>query len=148
MKTWIAKFEGVYCFLSNFYCANCEFDREIYPSSEHAYQAAKTLDRQERLLIQKCPSPGSAKRAGRNVTLRKNWDEIKNQIMLEIVRNKFTRHEDLKKDLIATGDAILIEGNTWHDDEWGICFCDSCNGRGHNMLGTILMQVREELKNK
>ena len=85
--------------------------------------------------------PSSAKRKGRRVKLRDDWEEVKDQIMYEIVLNKFSQNEELRKKLIATGDEYLEEGNTWHDTYWGVC-----NGKGKNKLGKILMQVREELK--
>ena len=85
--------------------------------------------------------PSSAKRKGRRVKLRDDWEEVKDQIMYEIVLNKFSQNEELRKKLIATGDEYLTEGNTWHDTYWGVC-----NGKGKNKLGKILMQVREELK--
>jgi len=78
--------------------------------------------------------------------LRSDWDEIKDSIMLEIVRIKFNSHKDLADKLLATEDKILIEGNTWHDKYWGICYCEKCNGEGKNVLGGILMQVRSELR--
>ena len=68
-------------------------------------------------------------------------EEVKDQIMYEIVLNKFSQNEELREKLIATGDEYLAEGNTWHDTYWGVC-----NGKGKNKLGKILMQVREELK--
>ena len=85
--------------------------------------------------------PSSAKRKGRRVKLRNDWEEVKDQIMYEIVLNKFSQNEELRKKLIATGDEYLEEGNTWYDTYWGVC-----NGKGKNKLGKILMQVREELR--
>lgn len=87
--------------------------------------------------------PSAAKKLGRRVQLRPDWEDVKVGIMEEIVRAKFTQNEVLKWRLIATGEAYLEEGNTWHDTCWGV---DSKTGEGQNHLGRILMKVREELK--
>ena len=78
---------------------------------------------------------------GKNIYMRRDWNDIKDNIMYEICYNKFSQNELLKEKLINTGDALLIEGNTWHDTYWGMC-----NNKGQNKLGKILMRVREELK--
>ena len=83
-----------------------------------------------------------AKRKGRHVQLRHDWEQIKFTVMYEIVKAKFTKNEDLKIKLLATKDEYLEEGNTWGDKIWG-----TVNGKGQNNLGKILMRVREELKN-
>lgn len=88
-------------------------------------------------------SPKDAKRRGRNVKLRADWDAVKDGIMEEIVRAKFTQNKDLGEKLLATGDAVLIEGNTWNDRYWGV---DIKTGAGHNHLGKIIMKIRTELK--
>ena len=77
--------------------------------------------------------------------LRGDWEEIKTELMLEIVRAKFTQNEELAARLLATRDRRLVEGNTWHDVFWGV---DQRTGQGENHLGRILMQVRNELKEK
>ena len=87
--------------------------------------------------------PAESKKAGRRVTLRPDWEEVKVGIMEEIVRTKFTQNEDLKCWLIGTGDAELVEGNTWHDTCWGV---DAKTDEGQNHLGKILMKVLEKLK--
>jgi ribA/ribD-fused uncharacterized protein len=146
MPGYIIQFEGINRFLSNFWKCDVTFDGDTYSSSEHAYQAAKTLDKAEREMIKNTASPGAAKRMGRQVILRDDWEEVKNSIMLEILRNKFSAHKDLEEKLLETGNKVLVEGNKWHDCEWGVCYCDRCNGMGKNKLGEILMQVREERK--
>jgi ribA/ribD-fused uncharacterized protein len=73
--------------------------------------------------------------------MRPDWEQVKILIMTSLVRDKFTRHQDLKEQLLATGDAELIEGNWWGDTFWGVC-----KGKGENHLGKVLMKVREELK--
>jgi ribA/ribD-fused uncharacterized protein len=113
-------------------------DGRTYPSVEHAYQAAKTLDDSQRERIGRCLKAGEAKRMGRLVTMREDWDEVKIDVMRSLVEQKFTRHENLGNRLLDTGDQHLEEGNTWGDTFWG-----TCNGKGENHLGKILMEVRE-----
>ena len=132
-------FEGAR-FLSNFTPVNIFYEGITYPSTEHAYQAAKTTDLQERLLIANAKTAGIAKRLGRTITLRKDWDKIKLHIMLELQRKKFSDPE-LRRRLLETDTLYLEETNTWGDTYWGVC-----NGVGQNMLGKILMQVRDEIK--
>ena len=135
------RFEGKYKFLSNFYSVPISFEGIMYPSVEHAYQAAKTLNEQERLRIMRLGTAAQAKRAGRYLKgLRPNWDGIKLNIMLELLRKKFF-FKNMQRMLIATGDEELKEENHWHDTFWGVC-----EGVGENHLGKLLMQVREEVK--
>ncbi len=135
----INKFDGKYRFLSNFYPCKIELDGIRYPSVEHAFQAAKTLNIQERKNIAVCRSAADAKRIGRYVALRTNWDSIKVQVMLDLLRSKF-KSLKLKQKLIDTSDSLIVEGNTWNDTFWG-----QCDGVGKNMLGKLLMQVRSEI---
>ena len=141
----IASFQGKYRWLSNFVPARVEFEGLAFPTVEHAYQATKTYSAVERMEIMKCSSPGQAKRMGQGVLLRADWEDVKHGIMLELLRQKFEAPEMARR-LLATGDSILIEGNHWHDCEWGVCMCRSCGGVGENMLGELLMRVRAELK--
>jgi len=137
----IQEFQGKYRFLSSFYPAEVELDGITYPTVEHAYQAAKTLDSAQREFIRSALRPGSAKRWGKLIQpLRPYWEETKIDIMCQLVRQKFNK-EPLKSQLLATGDAELIEGNTWGDKFWG-----KFRGEGKNHLGQILMRVREELQ--
>ena len=141
-------FDGDYAWLSNFAYSPFECDGWWYPTVEHYFQAAKTTDINEYEGIVAAATPGQAKRLGRRVTLRPDWEKVKDQIMLDAVRLKFTQNDDLRVALLATGDEYLEEGNWWHDNIWGNCKCDRCkNIEGRNMLGEILMKVREELKN-
>jgi ribA/ribD-fused uncharacterized protein len=144
MSESILTFFGEYRFLSNFYPAELVWDNIVWSSSEHAYVAAKTNDRKLRLEISKMAGKGVVKKFGQRLPLRPDWEEVKYDIMLEIVRAKFTQNPDLKAKLLATGDAHLEEGNTWNDRTWGVCPPGSGNGK--NWLGKILMQVRKELK--
>ena len=138
----IDSFKDDYFFLSNFYEVPVEYDGLKYGSSEAAFQAQKCEFPSKRKEFQNL-HPSKSKALGRKVTLREDWDEVKNRVMLEIVRNKFKQNPELKEKLIATGDAYLEEGNWWGDRTWGVC-----NGVGENRLGKILMKVRDELKNE
>ena len=141
MKMVINCFDGKYAFLSNFYERPVEWEGIVYPSTEHAFQAAKVINPVTRMKIAAAETPGKAKRMGRQVQLRGDWEQVKFNVMLDIVLTKFHQHRDLAEALINTGDAELIEGNTWNDTTWGVC-----NGVGTNWLGKILMIVREQLK--
>ena len=141
----IDKFEGEFEFLSNFYNSPITWMGVEYPTVEHFFQAMKTFDLDEREAIAATPTPGKAKRMGRSVQLREDWEEAKDTYMQVGLMLKFA-HPDLKKKLLATGDAELVEGNTWHDNIWGDCRCDKCSGRkGENRLGRLLMKIRKEL---
>lgn len=136
----IDNFEGRYRFLSNFFVRELFYDGILYPSSEHAYQAAKSLDFDVRQRIARCSTPGTAKKAGKQVKLRPNFDTLKGDIMFEIVLKKFAANSDLREKLVKTSGYSLVEGNTWDDTYWGVC-----NGVGQNQLGIILMRVRDLL---
>ena len=144
----ISSFDKEYAFLSNFYICPVEYEGVVYPSAEAAFQAAKTLDpaiRDEFSIL----SPSQAKRKGRHLELRPHWEEIKRNVMLSIVRNKFKQNKDLAAKLLETDPEYLEEGNTWHDNTWGVCKCSRCQARdqvGLNWLGKALMKVREELR--
>jgi len=135
MNDIIRGFVGEYRFLSNFWPADIRVRGVTYPTMEHAFQACKTLDPLERQRILACRTPGEAKRAGRTVTLRADWEGVKLDVMHGLVTAKF-RHPVLRARLLATGTAELVEENTWGDVYWGVC-----RGRGENHLGRILMQV-------
>ena len=142
----ITEFDGKYAFLSNFFYAPFVYDGIIYPTNEHFFQAMKTLDQEKRKQIAEAKTPGVAKRMGRQVQLREDWEEVKYTAMRVGVERKFDAHPGLAEKLIATGDAILIEGNSWHDNTWGSCFCPKCAAiAGKNWLGEILMERRKEL---
>lgn len=140
----INNFEGEYAFLSNFYFSPMIIDNVVYTTNEHFFQAMKSLNPKERQAIALEPTPGKAKRLGRKVSLRKDWEDIKEEVMLIGLRHKFS-NPDLRRKLLATGNEELIEGTTWHDNYWGVCNCEACGGQGKNRLGKLLMQVREEL---
>lgn len=135
----ILAFTGENRFLSNFAAVRIDFDGESYPSVEHAYQAAKTLDYSRRRRIRDAASAGEAKKLGRIVPLRPDWDRIKLDYMEDFLRQKFAQ-EPFRTQLLRTGDAELIEGNYWGDTFWGVY-----RGEGENHLGRLLMMIRTEL---
>jgi len=141
MNTYdITSFQGTYRWLSNFWPVEVQYNGIICPTVEHAYQAAKAISFVNASNIARQPTPGDAKRAGRRVITRTDWEEVKEIIMLDLLRQKF-QHQNMKEALLATGKCKLIEGNTWNDHYWGVC-----GGEGKNRLGLLLMQVREELQ--
>ena len=133
----ISGFEGQYRFLSNFWMVPIEVGGMRIRSSEHAFQAAKSLDPEDWSMIQRYATPGGAKRIGQHVPLRADWEDIKLEAMEEILWAKFTQHPDLMRHLIMTRGMELIETNTWGDTYWGVC-----KGKGHNHLGKLLMKIR------
>lgn len=133
-------FRGEYDFLSNFYKCSVEYDGIHYSSVENAFQAAKTLDLEERKQFEKCPAK-EAKKLGKTVKLRSDWEDVKVKIMCNLVFQKFNNSEYLRTRLLIVQDKI-VEENFWHDNFWGICKCGRCAG-GYNMLGNILQGVRE-----
>jgi N-glycosidase YbiA len=135
----IDRFNSPYRFLSNFWPARVYLDGVDYATVEHAYQAAKTILPSERKTVRECVKPGEAKRCGRRVTIRADWEEVKLDVMYELLRQKFSEPR-LREQLLATGNAQLVEGNYWGDIFWGVC-----NGVGQNNLGKLLMKVRSEL---
>ena len=138
----IKVFDGEFAFLSNFYDCPVVIDGIQYQNSEAAFQAMKCEDKSERYRFTNVPA-GKAKRFGRRVPLRPDWNDIRLDIMKQVVLDKFTRNKNLGTKLVATGDAELIEGNYWHDTFWGV---DDKTGIGENHLGKILMEVRNLLR--
>lgn len=141
MEKVIDKFRGEYAFLSNFAPCTVTYNRRMYRTVEHAFQAAKSLDEQEQQIFLSVKEPTKAKRLGRQVHLRPDWEEVKESIMKNLLKQKFTTNIIYRAKLLATGNATLIEGNTWNDTYWGVC-----NGVGKNRLGILLMEIREEIK--
>lgn len=135
----ILEFQGDYRFLSNFHLCSFTWDGYTWSHSEAAFQAAKS----EHPLIRKKflhLSPGQAKRYGRQILIRPDWDDVKIEVMAEILFAKFDQNPHLKQQLIDTGDAYLIEGNSWGDRFWGVSPVGSDNGLNH--LGRLLMELR------
>ena len=141
------RFENEFEFLSNFSKSEIILDGIIYPTVEHFFQAMKTKDPIRRAEIAAAPTPGKAKRLGRHVQLRSDWEEVKVDVMRQGLRLKF-QDPKLRTMLLATGDKELVEGNTWHDRTWGRCICEKCGGQGENLLGQLLMELREEIRNE
>lgn len=140
-------FDKQYAFLSNFYSSPIiDEDGIVYPTVEHYFQAMKTLDKAQRFNIAIQPTPGKAKRLGRRCELRPDWESIKDSIMETALKQKFS-DPDFQQALLDTGDEWLEEGNTWHDNYWGVCHCEKCQDIvGKNTLGKLLMKVRQEIK--
>ena len=130
----IDKFEGEYRFLSNFYERQVTIDGLTFENTEAAFHSYKQPSRREEFVGL---TAKEAKRLGRSVTLRDDWEEIKDSVMFNVCMAKFSQHEDIKQALLKTGNADLIEGNVWNDTYWGVC-----NGKGRNKLGQILMLIR------
>ena len=137
----IDHFTAEFHFLSNFSSHEVEYEGVKWRTAEHAYQAMKTLDENQRLNMSEIDLPGDAKRYGRAVTMRVDWDDIKLDVMESIVRHKFVQHPDLQAKLLITVGVDIEEGNTWGDTFWGVC-----KGVGENHLGKILMKIRDELQ--
>ena len=143
----ISAFRGPHDFLSNFYAADVEFEGAEYPTIEHAFQAAKSLDFAERRAVKNAKTASEAKRMGRKIKRRTDWFDVSLVVMETLVRQKFTRYPELKSKLLETGDAKLIEGNNWNDRFYGAVYdTNRSEWMGENHLGKILMKVREELK--
>ena len=135
----IDSFRDEYYFLSNFYPCKIEFDGLEYKCSEAAYQAQKSGSVLGKIKFT-FSNGAQAKKMGKEVHLREDWEKVKLNIMHQIVYEKFIQNTELGQLLIDTYDAILIEGNQWNDTFWGMC-----NGGGENHLGKILMDVRDTL---
>jgi len=135
----IREFSGNWRWLSNFWHAPITLGPLTFPTNEHAYQAAKSsnpADWNQILVL----NSGAAKRYGRLIQLRPDWDDIKIGVMREITEAKYDQHPDLKAKLLGTRGMELIEGNTWNDTFWGMSLH---TGRGKNHLGRILMAYRD-----
>lgn len=139
-KLPIDRFTGDFRFLSNFAEAPITWDGETWRTTEHAFQAAKAESFLDRAAIRAAGSPGAAKKLGKTVKLRPDWEQVKVGIMLDLLRLKFAPGTEMATKLLATGARPLVEGNDWGDRFWGVC-----EGRGENKLGQLLMQVRHEL---
>lgn len=142
--TTIGEFNSTYHFLSNFYPATFMWCGIYWHNSEAAYQGAKAGTRDTLLEFAKMSSPAEAKRAGKTVSLRPDWDKVKVQIMRDIVFAKFNQNPDLRDRLLATDNAQLEEGNMWKDTFWGVCPPYSAIGENH--LGKILMELRRSFR--
>lgn len=130
-------------FMSNFSPFPVKVDGKTWPTSEHYFQAQKFTDVEYQETIRRANSPMIAARLGRSrkVPIRPDWDQARDEIMLSVLRMKFDQHESLRRELLATGEAVLVE-HTKNDSYWA----DGGDGTGMNRLGELLMKVREELR--
>ena len=135
----IDSFRGQYDFLSNMYPSPIIVNGLRFTCAEAVFQMMKTKSPEERVHFVNI-SGKDAKRLGRCVKLRPDWEEIKVKVMQWVIHQKF-KEPALRQKLLDTGDALLIEGNSWGDTFWGFC-----NGCGHNMLGKILMAERDAIR--
>lgn len=136
----IDKFRGDYYFLSNFYPATFMYDCIIFQNSEAAFQAQKCIEPEEKLKFSNMTG-AQAKHAGKRVRLRPDWENVKVEIMRDVVYSKFAFNIGLLQLLKSIDSRIFIEeGNTWRDTFWGVY-----NGKGKNILGEILMSARNDI---
>jgi len=133
---------GEYGFLSNFFRSPITVNGLVYPTAEHYYQSCKSKDESEQEMIRNLNTPKEAKFAGYHVALRSDWEDTKEQVMLDVLKAKFMQHPHLKQRLLATGHATLHEDSPW-DKYWGFA-----KGKGKDRLGKLLMQVRELISNE
>ncbi len=139
--------EKPYGAFSNLYRREIEFEGAIYPTTEHAYQAGKARKDSVREWLMNAPSPALLAMAAHGLyswDIQSNWSKVKYERMKQVLRAKFTQHEDLRELLLSTGEARLVEAATVDNlvnRTWG-----EVNGKGKNMLGVLLMEVRSELK--
>ncbi len=135
-------FSGEYSWLSNFYECFLTVDGIPFTSSEAAYVSLRTHDRETRIRISNM-SPGEAKRFGRSpgFPTRDDWEDYRVLAMLRVLSRKFSYNSELHGKLIETEDLVLVESNTWGDTFWGV---NSRTGKGSNMLGNLLMFIRDE----
>ena len=133
-------FKWEYAFLSNFYPAPLFIFGRLFLNSEAAFQSQKCINKASEFAVL---MGGEAKRLGKQVALRDDWEGMKDYVMFHCVSQKFFQNPELAKKLVETGDSHLVEGNTWGDRYWGVC-----NGIGNNKLGLILMTVRTICKER
>ena len=141
MQDTIRQFTGEYNFLSNFYPVKITYDNITYASSEHAYQAQKCKNSDDKLKFIDI-SAAQAKRLGKKVENRDDWNDVRVQIMYDILKLKF-QNSKLRKMLLSTGDKYLMEGNYWNDSFWGY---DLKRNKGENVLGNLLCKIRSDIQ--
>lgn len=141
----ITSFKGrEFAFLSNmnmsYFDDGLEYNGYTFNSVETAFHAQK--DPSKAGMFSEIIRPDFARKKGKSLkSVRKDWDEVKEGIMYDLVKKKFFENPKYREKLLATGDRQLVEGNTWNDRFWGVC-----DGVGLNKLGEILMKVRKELR--
>jgi ribA/ribD-fused uncharacterized protein len=132
-------FTGEYLFLSNMFLVPIVYRGRVYGSSEAAYQAQKCSREEDKNQFM-FAKPHDAKKIGRALERRPDFEDLKVQFMREILTVKF-RIPELRAMLLATGDMELVEANYWKDFFWGVC-----KGEGQNLLGKLLMEIREAIR--
>lgn len=152
MTSWINDFRGSHYFLSNFATVDggLIYEGLVYPTVEHAFQAAKPTEVEFRRYVLTAGSPMEAKCRGRNVQLRAGWTAgVRFFVMEDLIAAKFAPFSPTAEALLGTGDALLVEGNSWHDNLWGDCTCRAqprCGESGAKVLGWMLMRQRDRLR--
>jgi hypothetical protein len=140
----IKEFQKEYRWLSNFWPCRIEFQGRVFNSVEHAYQAAKSDEDSWKEFCSKSISPGEIKKESRNIAIRPTWNSEKVSVMRELLRKKFIDNKHYASMLVDTGSEHIQEGNYWGDRFWGV---DLKNSVGKNMLGELIMDIRDELMN-
>lgn len=151
MVSEIRSFTDNYRWLSNFWVGKPVMSLGVeFQTAEHLYQALKTNDPDQIEWVRTSPTPGTAKRRGAKVDLRPDWDLMRVDAMMYTLGRKFMGEQVLQDWLLSTGDAELVEGNTWHDNYFGVCSCDGCRDNPEvwpkNVLGKLLMNLRKDLR--
>lgn len=139
------EFEDQYAFLSNMYSCKVHYDGETFPCVETAFQYAKCANENEheRFLNEKgfYVSGRVARRIGQQVKMRDDWHDARLTVMYKLLEEKFYHNEELRQALKDTGNIYIQEDNTWGDTFWGVC-----NGEGYNMLGKMIMEIRQNIQ--
>jgi len=138
----IKEFKNEYRWLSNFARCGVELDGQMYKSVEHAYQSAKSDDPEWKEFCTVEINPAEVRKQSRNIQIRKDWDNIKEDIMLKCLKEKYDQ-EPYKQLLLDTKNEQIQEGNWWGDKYWGV---DLKTGEGQNRLGKMIMQIRQEIR--
>lgn len=139
----IPYYENSYFALNNFSAHTIKYNGIFYPTAEHAFHGAKFDDEKIKEEIRNTTSPLEAFELGKKYKLlrKTNWNEIKVNILYEILKEKVKQHEEVKKVLLSTNEEEIVEDNP-NDDFWG----NGKDGSGQNQTGKILMKIRVELK--
>lgn len=135
------KFRGKYGFLSNFYEVEIRYGSLKFKCVESAFQALKSKDYSVRKSFENLNGVDS-KRLGRKIKLREDWNIIKIDVMRYLLKIKFNNNE-MRRRLLALEDEYIVEENSWNDRFWGV---DEKSGEGLNMLGKLIMEIREEIR--
>lgn len=116
---------------------------KAWSTTEHYFQAQKFADTEHEEAVRCCSGPMNAAKMGRDrsLPLRKDWEEVKEKVMMDALIAKMEQHPNIKKLLLSTGDEVLVE-HTVNDSYWG----DGGDGSGKNRLGGLLMELRSQLR--